>query len=85
MREVIYPVVGGEVALTDLVNEYRAIGTEYQRNKRKVFEASYANHYRPGPRNRMTAEERGPPIRPTCRLVPRSLAAPPLRQEGSAG
>lgn len=49
VREVIYPVVGGEATLTDLVNEYRATGTEYQRNKRKVFKASYTNHYRRGP------------------------------------
>lgn len=48
VREVIYPVVGGEATLTDLVNEYRATGTEYQRNKRKVFKASYTNHYRRG-------------------------------------
>ena len=41
VREVIYPVVGGEATLTDLVNEYRATGTEYQRQKRKVFKASY--------------------------------------------
>ena len=48
VREVIYPVVGGETTLTDLVNEYRATGTEYQRNKRKVFKVSYTNHYRRG-------------------------------------
>ncbi|MDQ3677996.1 MAG: Tn3 family transposase [Actinomycetota bacterium] len=48
VREVIYPVVGGEATLTDLVNEYRATGTEYQRQKRKVFKASYTNHYRRG-------------------------------------
>ncbi|HEV7806481.1 MAG TPA: DUF4158 domain-containing protein [Solirubrobacteraceae bacterium] len=29
VREVIYPVVGGEATLTDLVNEYRATGSEY--------------------------------------------------------
>ena len=46
VREVIYPVVGGEATLTDLVNEYRATGMEYQRQKRKVFKASYTNHYR---------------------------------------
>ena len=45
---MIYPVVGGEATLTDLVNEYRATGTEYQRQKRKVFKASYTNHYRRG-------------------------------------
>ena len=48
VREVIYPVVGGAATLTDLVNEYRATGTEYQRQKRKVFKASYTNHYRRG-------------------------------------
>ena len=48
VRKVIYPVVGGEATLTDLVNEYRATGTEYQRQKRKVFKASYTNHYRRG-------------------------------------
>lgn len=46
VRMVIYPVVGGEATLEDLVNEYRAQGTEYQRQKRKVFKASYTNHYR---------------------------------------
>ena len=48
VREVIYPVVGGEATLTDLVNEYRVTGTEHQRQKRKVFKASYTNHYRRG-------------------------------------
>ena len=50
VREVIYPVVGGETTLQDLVAEYRGSGsgTEYQRNKRLVFKASYTNHYRRG-------------------------------------
>jgi hypothetical protein len=48
VRQVIYPVVGGEATLKDLVAEYRAKGTEYQRQKRKVFKASYTNHYRRG-------------------------------------
>ena len=48
VREVIFPVVGGEATLKDLVAEYRAKGTEYQRQKRKVFKASYSNHYRRG-------------------------------------
>jgi len=48
VREVIYPVVGGESTLRDLVAEYRSTGTEYQRNKRRVFKASYTNHYRRG-------------------------------------
>jgi hypothetical protein len=34
---VIFPVVGGEATLQDLVAEYRQKGTEYQRQKRKVF------------------------------------------------
>ena len=41
VREVGYPVVGGEATLKDLV-------AEYQRQKRKVFKASYTNHYRRG-------------------------------------
>ncbi len=48
VREVIFPVVGGEATLQDLVAEYRQKGTEYQRQKRKVFNASYSNHYRRG-------------------------------------
>jgi hypothetical protein len=48
VREVIFPVVGGEATLQDLVAEYRQKGTEYQRQKRKVFRASYSNHYRRG-------------------------------------
>lgn len=46
--EVIFPVVGGEQTLQDLVAEYRQKGTEYQRQNRKVFKASYSNHYRRG-------------------------------------
>jgi hypothetical protein len=45
---VIYPVIGGEATLKDLVAEYRVKGTEYERQKRKVFTASYTNHYRRG-------------------------------------
>lgn len=48
VREVIYPVVGGESVLQDLVAEFKASGTEYQRSKRLVFKASYTNHYRRG-------------------------------------
>ncbi len=48
VRKVIYPVAGGEEMLRDLVAEYRAGGTEYQRNKRRVFKSSYTNHYRRG-------------------------------------
>ncbi|MCA1698300.1 MAG: DUF4158 domain-containing protein, partial [Actinobacteria bacterium] len=33
VREVIFPVVGGEATLQDLVAEYRQKGTEYQRQK----------------------------------------------------
>lgn len=48
VREVIYPVVGGESVLEDLVAEYKTKGTEYERSKRLVFKASYTNHYRRG-------------------------------------
>lgn len=48
VREVIYPVVGGETTLRDLLAEYRATGSEYQRAKRQVFKASYTSHYRRG-------------------------------------
>jgi hypothetical protein len=48
VREVIFPVVGGEAILHDLLAEYRQKGTEYQLQKRKVFKASYSNHYRRG-------------------------------------
>ncbi len=47
VREVIYPVMGGEAGLTDLLREYRA-RRGYERDKRRVFKSSYTNHYRTG-------------------------------------
>ena len=47
VRDVIYPVMGGEAGLTELVREYRA-RRAYERDKRRVFKSSYTNHYRTG-------------------------------------
>jgi len=48
VRKVIYPVMGGEAGLTELVREYRA-RRAYERDKRRgVFKSSYTNHYRAG-------------------------------------
>lgn len=47
-REVIYPAVGGEKTLKDLVAEMKATNAEFARNKREVFKSSYSNHYRSG-------------------------------------
>ncbi|MGI8413723.1 MAG: Tn3 family transposase [Solirubrobacteraceae bacterium] len=48
VREVIYPVAGGEDTLQRLVAEYRSSGSTYRRHKQKVLKASYTNHYRRG-------------------------------------
>ncbi len=47
VRDVIYPVMGGEAGLTELVGEYRA-RRAHERDKRRVFKSSYTNHYRTG-------------------------------------
>jgi len=48
VREVIYPVAGGEETLKRLVAEYRSSGSTYRRHKQKVLKASYTGHYRRG-------------------------------------
>lgn len=48
VQEVIYPVLGGTAGLTDLLREYKARQGAYARDKRRVFRASYSNHYRTG-------------------------------------
>jgi hypothetical protein len=48
VREVIYPVLGGEKGLTDLLHEYKARSGAHARDKRRVFASSYGNHYRTG-------------------------------------
>lgn len=48
VREVIYPVAGGEETLKRLVAEYRSSGSTYRRHKQKVLKASYSGHYRRG-------------------------------------
>ena len=40
VRDVIYPVMGGEAGLTELVGEYRA-RRAHERDKRRVFKSSY--------------------------------------------
>jgi TnpA family transposase len=46
IRDVLYPVVG-EQTLKDLVAEYKATGTAYQRKVHLTVRASYGHHYRP--------------------------------------
>ncbi|MFE2471196.1 DUF4158 domain-containing protein [Streptomyces mirabilis] len=46
VREVIYPAVGGEKTLKDLVAEMKATNAEFACSKREVFKSSYSNHYR---------------------------------------
>ncbi|MCA1678683.1 MAG: hypothetical protein LC777_06910, partial [Actinobacteria bacterium] len=48
VREVIYPVAGGEETLQRLVAEYRSSGSTYRHHKQKVLKASYTGHYRRG-------------------------------------
>ncbi|MCA1701248.1 MAG: DUF4158 domain-containing protein, partial [Actinobacteria bacterium] len=48
VREVIYPVAGGEETLQRLVAEYRSSGSTYRRHKQKVLKAAYSGHYRRG-------------------------------------
>lgn len=48
MREVIYPAAGGVEVLLELLHEYKATGTTYQRSRRMEFKASYSGHYRRG-------------------------------------
>jgi hypothetical protein len=48
VREVVYPAVGGEKTLKDLVAERKATNAEFARSKREVFKSSYSNHYRSG-------------------------------------
>ncbi|WP_326763678.1 hypothetical protein OG978_03090 [Streptomyces sp. NBC_01591] len=42
VREVVYPAVGGEKALKDLVAELKATNAEFARSKREVFKCSHS-------------------------------------------
>ncbi len=46
IREVLYPVVGGEQTLRDLVREYKATGSAYRDKVHTHLRASYQSHYR---------------------------------------
>ena len=48
VAEVIYPVLGGEAGITDLLAEYKARPGGYAADKRRVFASSYTGHYRAG-------------------------------------
>jgi TnpA family transposase len=48
VREVVFPVAGGEQTLRDVVAEYKANGPEFRRNVQVKLRSSYSHHYRVG-------------------------------------
>jgi hypothetical protein len=48
VREVVFPVAGGEQTLRDVVAEYKAHGPEFRRNAQVKLRNSYSHHYRIG-------------------------------------
>jgi TnpA family transposase len=46
VREVVFPVVGGEHVLHELVKEYKATGPGYRRKLHQAMRRSYQAHYR---------------------------------------
>ncbi|MBW0106196.1 Tn3 family transposase, partial [Pseudonocardia sp. KRD-291] len=48
VREVVFPVAGGEATLRQVVAEARAGGPEFRRNVQVKLRASYSHHYRVG-------------------------------------
>lgn len=46
VREVIFPAVGGERLLTELVKEYRASGPRYREHVQLVMKRSFSTYYR---------------------------------------
>jgi len=48
VKTVIYPVLGGEQGIADLLAEYKAHAGGFERDKRMVFHSSYTGHYRSG-------------------------------------
>lgn len=48
VREVVYPVAGGEATLREVVAEYKAAGPEFRRNVQVKLRSSYSHHYRVG-------------------------------------
>lgn len=48
VREVVFPVVGGEATLRQVVAEARVASPEFRRNVQIKLRASYSHHYRSG-------------------------------------
>ena len=48
VKEVVFPAVGGEQTLLDLVAEYKSSGPTYRRTVQTKLKASYSHHYRRG-------------------------------------
>jgi Tn3 transposase DDE domain len=48
VREVVFPVAGGEATLRQVVAEARAASPEFRRNVQVKLRASYSHHYRVG-------------------------------------
>jgi len=48
VKDVIFPAVGGEGTLRDLIAEYKSAGPTYRRTVQTKFRSSYSNHYRRG-------------------------------------
>ena len=48
VREVVFPVAGGEQTLREVVAEFKAAGPEFRRNVQVKLRSSYSHHYRSG-------------------------------------
>jgi TnpA family transposase len=48
VRDVVFPVAGGEQALRDVVAEFKASSPQFRKNVQVKLRASYSNHYRRG-------------------------------------
>ena len=48
VREVVFPVAGGEATLREVVAEFKASGPEFRRNVQVKLRSSYSHHYRAG-------------------------------------
>lgn len=48
VREVVFPVAGGEATLREVVAEFKAAGPEFRRNVQVMLRSSYSHHYRVG-------------------------------------
>jgi hypothetical protein len=48
VREVVFPVAGGEQTLREVVAEFKAHSPEFRRNVQVKLRSSYSHHYRSG-------------------------------------